>query len=48
MTQAAHDTFLNGLHTVFLISAAVAVGAALLSLLVSNEDTKGDQMAAFL
>ncbi|MEV6882744.1 MFS transporter [Streptomyces sp. NPDC051135] len=48
MTQAAHDTFLNGLHTVFLISAGVAVAAALLSLLVSNEDTKGDQMAAFL
>ncbi len=48
MTQAAHDTFLNGLHTVFLISAAVAVGAALLSLLVSNEDTRGDQMAAYL
>lgn len=48
MSQAAHDTFLNGLHTVFLISAAVAVCAALLSLLVSNEDTKGDQMAAYM
>ncbi|MEU9205126.1 MFS transporter [Streptomyces sp. NPDC048332] len=48
VTQAAHDTFISGLHTVFLISAAVAVVAALLSLLVSNKDTKGDQMAAFV
>ncbi|MEW1616132.1 MULTISPECIES: MFS transporter [unclassified Streptomyces] len=48
VTQAAHDTFISGLHTVFLISAAVAVFAALLSLLVSNKDTKGDQMAAFV
>ncbi len=47
VTQAAHDTFISGLHTVFLISTAVAVFAALLSLLVSNKDTKGDQMAAF-
>jgi len=47
LTRAAHDTFISGLHTVFLISAGVAVVAALLSLLVSNEDTKGDQMAAF-
>ncbi|HEY0638861.1 MAG TPA: DHA2 family efflux MFS transporter permease subunit [Pseudonocardiaceae bacterium] len=48
LTRAAHETFVNGLHTVFLISAGVAVVAALLSLLVSNEDTKGDQMAAYL
>ncbi|MFD6157244.1 MFS transporter [Nocardia sp. NPDC060256] len=46
--HAARETFLSGLHTVFLVSAGVAVVAALLSLLVSNEDTKGDQMAAYV
>jgi EmrB/QacA subfamily drug resistance transporter len=47
LTQAAHDTFISSLHTVFLINAVVAFAAVLLAFLVSNEDTKGDQMAAY-
>ncbi|GAA1973938.1 MFS transporter [Amycolatopsis minnesotensis] len=34
VTRAAHDTFVGGMHTVFLVAAAVAVVAGLLSLLV--------------
>lgn len=34
VTRAAHETFIGGLHTVFLVAAGVTVVAALLSLLV--------------
>lgn len=36
VTRAAHQTFVDGMHTVFLVAAGVAVVAGLLSLLVRN------------
>lgn len=36
VTRAAHQTFIDGLHTVFIVAAGIAVAAGLLSLLVRN------------
>jgi EmrB/QacA subfamily drug resistance transporter len=42
LTRAAHDLFVDGLHTVFAVGIGVAVVAALLSLLVTEPKVPAD------
>jgi hypothetical protein len=42
LTRAAHELFVDGLHTVFAVGIGVAVAAALLSLLVTEPKAAAD------